>query len=188
ADQTKSELEVLRSRKNFGMDSPTTSSGASNAAASERKAELDALRRSRGGSQSSTPVQPAPPVHAWNQQQGDNQKRQQEEEEDRRRQQEEQDRRRQQEEQDRRRQQQEEDNRRRQQDEERRHQQQEEDRKQQEEEERRRQAAPPPPPPPPPPAAAVEASHGGQLARAVYSYEATAEDELEFSEGDTIYN
>ncbi|KAJ2859231.1 actin binding protein, partial [Coemansia erecta] len=47
ADQTKSELEMLRSRKHLNDASASSpSSGAASSGASERKAELDALRRS----------------------------------------------------------------------------------------------------------------------------------------------
>ncbi|KAJ2516235.1 actin binding protein [Coemansia sp. RSA 1939] len=181
ADQTKSELEMLRSRKhlNGGIES-SASGSSSNAAVSERKAELEALRRSRAGSQSSfQSSQPTPPVHSWKQQQ---QSQDNGAEEERRRQQQ-----RQQEEEERRRQQQqqqqEDEERRRQQQQ---HQQQEENRrlleKQKIEEEQSRQAAA---------AATASASagptEGQQRARALYDYEATEEDELEFSEGDIIY-
>ncbi|KAJ2757894.1 actin binding protein, partial [Coemansia sp. BCRC 34490] len=168
ADQTKSELEMLRSRKhlNGGMES-SASGSSSNAAVSERKAELEALRRSRAGSQSSfQSAQPTLPVHSWKQQQSQDNGA----EEERRRQQQ-----RQQEEEERRRQQQQQ-------------QQEEESRrlleKQKIEEEQSRQAAA---------AATASASasagpaEGQQRARALYDYEATEEDELEFNEGDIIY-
>ncbi|KAJ2777691.1 actin binding protein [Coemansia interrupta] len=227
ADQTKSELELLRSRRllntNLGASSGPS---AARSEVDERKAELEALRRGRGGSQSSMGSQPAPPTHSWSQSQSQSQvsrkqeeenermrQQQQEDEQRRRREQEENDRRRQQEEADRRRrEQEEEEDRRRQQqqqrdeDERRRQQQQqqrdEEDRKRQQqqqqqqrereerevEEERKRQLQQQ--------ESALAAAHSapaatssrGQRARAVYDYDAEAEDELPFKEGDIIYN
>ncbi|KAI9503801.1 hypothetical protein BX070DRAFT_224544 [Coemansia spiralis] len=211
ADQTKSELEMLRNRKlfNSGMSSPTSSVSANNSA-TERKAELDALKRSRAGSQSSfQSSQPTPPVQPWKQQQQqqDQQLQQQrEEEEERRRQQqqqrdEEEQRRREQrqreEDEQRRRQQQqreEEEQRRRQQqqreEEQRRREQQqqiieeeERERRQQEEEaERQRQASAKATAP------ILSGPSHGQRARAVYDYDAEADDELGFKDGDIIYN
>ncbi|KAJ2847270.1 actin binding protein, partial [Coemansia brasiliensis] len=98
ADQTKNELEMLRSRRL--LNSGLGASGASNAetnAVSERKAELDAIRRARSGSQTSfNSAQPpaSAPKHAWNQRPDQDDRvrreqellqRQREEEEDRRR-------------------------------------------------------------------------------------------------------
>ncbi|KAJ1797689.1 actin binding protein, partial [Coemansia sp. RSA 2399] len=170
ADQTKNELEMLRSRKHFnGASASSPSSGAASSGASERKAELDALRRSRAGSQSSSSLrasQPTPPVRPWNQQDdGEEERRRQQDEEERRRQQQLRD-----EEKRRRQQQQQQD------EEERRRQQQQQ--QQMQEESAKRQA---------PVETAAPADEAGQLARAVYDYEATAEDELEFNEGDIIY-
>ncbi|KAJ1811658.1 actin binding protein, partial [Coemansia sp. RSA 2599] len=71
ADQTKNELEMLRSRRllNTGLGGSSGPSSAANDA-SERKAELEALRRSRAGSQTSMGAsQPSVPSHSWSQQQ-----------------------------------------------------------------------------------------------------------------------
>ncbi|KAJ2451814.1 actin binding protein [Coemansia sp. RSA 2336] len=98
ADQTKNELEMLRSRRllNSGLGASGASASENNAV-SERKAELDAIRRARSGSQTSfNSAQPAAsaPTHAWNQRQDQDdklrreqemQQRQREEEEERRR-------------------------------------------------------------------------------------------------------
>ncbi|KAJ1719324.1 actin binding protein [Coemansia erecta] len=210
ADQTKSELELLRSRRllntNLGASSGPS---AARSEVDERKAELEALRRGRGGSQSSMGSQPAPPTHSWSQSQASRKQeeendrmrqQQQEDEQRRRREQEEGDRRRQQEEENRRRrEQEEEENRRRQQQQQQQQQRDDEERKRQQqqqqkqrereereaEEERKRQlqqqeSAQA--------AASASASSRGQKARAVYDYDAEAEDELPFREGDIIYN
>ncbi|KAJ2769196.1 actin binding protein, partial [Coemansia nantahalensis] len=177
ADQTKSELDMLRSRRllNSGLDA---SSGASESnAASERKAELDAIRRARGGSQTALNAAPtSPPVHSWNQRQEQDQQKQlqQQREEDARRQREE-DQKRQREE-DQRRQQQlqqrEADERR----------QREADQRRQLEQERQaeaeRQRAPP---------AGAQQSREPR-ARAVYDYDAQDADELSFKDGEIIYS
>ncbi|KAJ2720817.1 actin binding protein [Coemansia sp. Benny D115] len=222
ADQTRSELEMLRNRRMLNSDLGASSSGQSAAAAevSERKSELEALRRARGGSQSSYSQPAAAPVPAWKQNQAQKddyqeqqrKRQQQEEEEERRRrqqqQEEEEERRRRQQQQEeeeaqrRRKQQQEDEERRRlqqQEDDDRRRQQQqreEEERRrrqkeQQEEEERQRlqqlqkeaetlkQMVP---------ASGPSISSRGPRARAVYDYEAEAEDELAFKDGEIIYN
>ncbi|KAJ2312805.1 actin binding protein, partial [Coemansia sp. Cherry 401B] len=222
ADQTKSELDMLRSRRllNSSLGASSGSGAAASSSASERKAELDELRRVRSGSQGAFQAA-QPPTHSWNQRSDDSEQRRREEEEERKRQQQEEERQRQQEAEDRmrrqeaderrrqqeaddytrqqeaderrrqqeadeRRRQQEADERRRQQEaEERRRQQEAEERKrQQEEEELQRQRAAQQQKQPEQPAGGSR----GQIARAVYSYEATAEDELEFEEGDTIYD
>ncbi|KAJ2147578.1 actin binding protein [Coemansia sp. RSA 678] len=229
ADQTKNELDMLRSRRllNSGLGA---SSGAGNGPSpvSERNAELDAIRRARSGSQTSFQAASQPPVHSWTQrasQDNGAQKREQElqrqrEEEARRREQElqtqreEESRRREQElqqqrdDEERRREQQlqiqrneeaqrhEQELQRQREDEERRREQQqqqllqkqrEEDERQQalqrqREEEAQKQRE-------------VElqqqnqaSGSRGQCARAVYDYDATADDELGFREGEIVYN
>ncbi|KAJ2672963.1 actin binding protein [Coemansia sp. RSA 1085] len=205
ADQTRSELEMLRSRRllNSGLGA-SGASGSENSAVSERKAELDAIRRARSGSQTSfNTAQPAAsaPTHAWNQRQDQDDKlrreqemlqRQREEEEERRRKQE-QEIQRQREEEERQRQlqlqqQKEEEEYRRQQEmqKQREAERQQELERQREEEARQRQRQ-----------QEIErqenqqqqqAGGGGLRARAVYDYDATADDELGFQEGDIIYN
>ncbi|KAJ2156766.1 actin binding protein [Coemansia sp. RSA 552] len=196
ADQTKNELGMLRSRRllNGGLGGSSGGAGESSAV-SERKAELDAIRRARSGSQTSfTSPTSSAPRHSWQQRddqdaqrrlQDDDERRarqqQQEAEERRAREQEEEQRRRQQ--QQRQQQQLDDENRRQQQleEEEHRRQQQleeEEQRAQQKrEEEEHRQAA------------GAPGGNGlrGPRARALYDYEAEAEDELPFRQGDTIY-
>ncbi|KAJ2397658.1 actin binding protein [Coemansia sp. RSA 2603] len=195
ADQTKSELELLRSRRllntNLGGSSGPS---AAKSEVDERKAELEALRRGRGGSQSSMGSQQAPPTHSWSQSQvskkqddeNDRMRQQQQEDEQRRRrEQEENDRRRQQEEEDRRRQQQQQQQR-EEEERKRRQQQQREQEEREAEDERRRQlqqqeSAQVT-------GASATTSSRGQRARAVYDYDAEADDELPFREGDIIYN
>ncbi|ORX69466.1 hypothetical protein DL89DRAFT_322831 [Linderina pennispora] len=192
ADQTKSELEMLRSRRLLNSDLGASSvQSSAQAEAQARKDELDAIRRARSGSRSGSysPQQPASaPVPAWKQQQQqqeeDRRRQQEEEDERRRRQQQEQEdeRRHQQEEESRKRQQQkEEEDRRRQQqkeEEDRRHQQQKEEedrRRQQAEEERQQQVA-------------GEKQAEALMARALYDYQAEEDNELSFAEGDVIIN
>ncbi|KAJ1669310.1 actin binding protein, partial [Coemansia sp. RSA 25] len=208
ADQTKNELEMLRSRRllnsSLGGSSGPASSADSEAAG--RRAELDALRRSRGGSQSSQAPSPAPPVHSWNQTQSPTspslqqqqqqllQAQQREEEEERRRRQQEgaeEERRSAQQQQQ---QQRDEEQRRAQQqrDEEQRRAQQQQQQQRDEDERRIRQQEQDA-------AKAAEAARQrsciqpaapsrGPLARAVYDYDTEAEDELAFKEGDIIYS
>ncbi|KAJ1890936.1 actin binding protein [Kickxella alabastrina] len=189
ADQTKNELEMLRSRRLLNSSLGASSSGVSSSAADERRAELDAVRRARSGSQTSEKQyqqqQAAPPTHSWKQNQDNDQPRrqQQQQEEERRRhqqQQEEECKRQQQDEQRKRQQQQkEEENRRKQLEEENHRKQLEEEnhRKQLEEEDHSKQQQ-----------QLQQKSSRGQRARAVYDYEAEAEDELPFKEGEILYN
>ncbi|KAJ2742265.1 actin binding protein [Coemansia sp. BCRC 34301] len=192
ADQTKNELEMLRSRRLLNSSLGGSSGpAASDNEAAERKAELEALRRSRGGSQTLKAPSPAPPTHSWKQAQSPSpsssqqqllaqQQREEEEEERRRRQREEE------EEEQRRhlqqqRQQKEEDERRQRQqqqkeEDERRLHQQEQDAARAAEAERQRSSTQP------------AASSRGPLARAVYDYDAEADDELAFKEGEIIYS
>ncbi|KAJ2711705.1 actin binding protein [Coemansia spiralis] len=138
ADQTKSELDMLRNRRllNTGLDASSAAGG--NSAASERKAELDAIRRARSGSQTALNAAPtSPPVHSWNQRQEQPQPQQQQREEDQRRQREEEERRQQEQ------RQREEDQRRKQEQQQQQRQREEDERRQQEqrqrEEDQRRQ-------------------------------------------------
>ncbi|KAJ1944336.1 actin binding protein [Kickxella alabastrina] len=172
ADQTKNELEMLRSRRLLNSSLGASSSGVSSSVADERRAELDAVRRARSGSQTSEKQyqqqQAAPPTHSWKQNQDDDQLRrqQQQQEEERKRQQ-------QQQEEERKRQQQQDEQRKRQQ-----QQKEEENRcKQLEEEDHRKKQE-----------QQQQKSSRGQRARAVYDYEAEAEDELPFKEGEILYN
>ncbi|KAJ2797651.1 actin binding protein [Coemansia guatemalensis] len=190
ADQTKSELEMLRSRRllNTGLGA-STGAGADNTAADERKAELDAVRRARSGShgsfqaaqtqqQQQQPVSPswsqrqhqAPASPSWSQRQeqkrreGEEERRRREEDEERRRLDEEDQRRRREEEA--RQREQEADLRRRR-----------EEEAQQREQEETRQAA----------SAAPPVSQG-QRARVIHTYEIQDDDEINLAEGETICN
>ncbi|KAJ2909053.1 hypothetical protein GGI21_002270, partial [Coemansia aciculifera] len=157
ADQTKNELEMLRSRRLLNSSLGGSSGPASSAdgVAAERKAELEALRRSRGGSQSSqVSLSPAPPTHSWNQAQSPTSPSQQQQQ-----------------------QQQQQQAKQREEEEERRLRQQEQDAAKAVEEERQRNNTP-----------SAAALSRGPLARAVYDYDAEAEDELAFKEGEIIYS
>ncbi|KAJ2110348.1 actin binding protein [Coemansia sp. RSA 922] len=212
ADQTKNELKMLRNRRllNSNLGGASGPMASAENEASERKAELEALRRARGGSQSALSPPAAPPTHSWKQPQSPPpasqhlQAQQREEEEARRRRQQEEDeedRRKQQqqqqqrdeeqrraqqqrdEEQRRAQQQRDEEQRRAQQqmqrdEEERRLLQQEQDAAKAAEAERQRSSA----------QSVPAASSRGPLARAVYDYDAEAEDELAFKEGEIIYS
>ncbi|KAJ2056945.1 actin binding protein [Coemansia sp. S146] len=191
ADQTKNELEMLRNRRllNSNLGGASGPMASAENEASERKAELEALRRARGGSQSALSPPAAPPTHSWKQPQSPPpapqylQAQQREEEEARRRRQQEEE----EEEKERRKQQQQqqrdEEQRRAQQqmqrdEEERRLLQQEQDAAKAAEAERQRSSA----------QSVPAASSRGPLARAVYDYDAEAEDELAFKEGEIIYS
>ncbi|KAJ2685370.1 actin binding protein [Coemansia spiralis] len=203
ADQTKNELEMLRNRRllnsNLGGGSGPMASAENEA--SERKAELEALRRSRAGSQSALSPPAAPPTHSWKQPQSPSptpqhmQARQREEEEaQRRRQQEDEEEQRKQMQQQQQQQQREEEQQQqqRQREEEQRRAQQQKQRDEEEqrlrqqeldaakaaEAERQRNSA----------QSVPAASSRGPLARAVYDYDAEAEDELAFKEGEIIYS
>ncbi|KAJ1730154.1 actin binding protein, partial [Coemansia biformis] len=185
ADQTKGELEMLRSRRllNSGLDASTVA--AEKTAASERKAELDALRRARSGSQNAFNAAPvSPPVHSWNQGQGQDQQRQQDEDERRRRESEQ----RQREEDERRRQ--ENEQRQREEDERRRWDQerQREDAERKRDQERERQAEMERQRVASAAAPQKELLSREPRARALYDYDQQTEDELGFKEGDIIYN
>ncbi|KAJ2819934.1 actin binding protein, partial [Coemansia sp. 'formosensis'] len=194
ADQTKNELEMLRSRRllNSNLGGASGPMASAENEASERKAELEALRRSRGGSQSALSPPAAPPTHSWKQPQSPSpspqllQAQQREEEEARRRRQQEEDeqeQRRQMQQQQQQQQRDEEQRRAIQQqqqrdEEERRLIQQEQDAAKAAEAERQRSSV----------QSVSAASSRGPLARAVYDYDAEAEDELAFKEGEIIYS
>ncbi|KAJ2078677.1 actin binding protein [Coemansia sp. RSA 988] len=213
ADQTKSELDMLRSRRllNSGLGA-STGAGAGNTAAEERKAELDAVRRARGGSQGSfqpaqthqqAPVSPswnqsqqqAPSSPSWSQRQ--ELKRQEEEEEERRRHDQEEDqlRRREEEDQIRRREEEdqlrrreEEDQRRRHEEEDQRRRHEEEDQRRRREEEQRRQQQQEEERQAVAALAATPSGLQGQRARVIHAYEMQADDEINLTEGETIRN
>ncbi|KAJ2354010.1 actin binding protein, partial [Coemansia sp. RSA 2618] len=218
ADQTKSELDMLRSRRLLNTGLGASSGSHESHAVSERNAELDAVRRARSGSQTS--FQPAqPPTHSWNQRPDDGAHRREQEaqqqaqreeearvrEQEVQRQREEEARRHEQElqrqrDEERQRQQslqrqREEDERQqslqRQREEDERQQamqrqrdeelQRQRDEERQRDADRQREAA-----------AQKTQSQGvgsrGQRARAIYDYDATADDELGFEEGEIVYN
>ncbi|KAJ2882808.1 actin binding protein [Coemansia aciculifera] len=215
ADQTKNELEMLRNRRllNSNLGGASGPMASAENEASERKAELEALRRARGGSQSALSPPAAPPTHSWKQPQSPppapqylqaqqreeeeaRRRRQQEEEEEeeRRKQMQQQQQQQRDEEQRRAQQQRDEEQRRAQQqrdeeqrraqqqmqrdEEERRLLQQEQDAAKAAEAERQRSSA----------QSVPAGSSRGPLARAVYDYDAEAEDELAFKEGEIIYS